>query len=187
MPEPTASTIPDDDLEARLAALEAREAIRQLVARYALALDSRNVADLADLFVSDVRTADGRQGRGALAEWFDGILRPYTTTFHLIGGHVIDLVDADHATGVLYCRPEHEVGDQWIVMPVQYWDRYAREDGRWYFRSRSVHAFYAADVLQNPTAVPGRFNFPGNPLITKADLPERWESWQRFWSTSPTA
>ena len=169
------------DIEARLAALEASEAIRQLVARYAVALDSRNVADLVDLFVDDVRTHDGGTGRDALAAWFDAILRPYTTTFHHLGGHVIDLVDADHATGVLYCRPEHEVGEDWVVMPMQYWDRYERRDGRWYFRSRSVHAFYAADVRDHPAGAPGRFHFPGNPLVTVADLPQRWPSWQSFW------
>lgn len=175
------------DVEARLRALEAREEIRQLVARYALALDSRNIDDLVALFVDDVATGDGRHGRAALADWFDGVLRPYTTTFHLIGNHVIDLVDDDHATGVLYCRPEHEVGDLWVVMPLQYWDRYERRADRWYFRSRSIHAFYAADLLENPSRLPGRFHFPGNPMLSRADLPERWESWQRFWSTAPTA
>jgi ketosteroid isomerase-like protein len=175
------------DNEKRLAALEAREAIRQLAARYALALDSRDVAALVDLFVEDVRSADGGVGRDALAEWFDPILRPYSTTFHLIGNHVIDLVDADHATGVVYCRPEHEVGDQWIVMPMQYWDRYERRADRWYFRSRSVHALYAADVLERPSDVPGRFHFPGNPMLSSADLPERWASWQAFWREGPTS
>jgi SnoaL-like domain len=179
---------PDDrDATVRLLALEAREEIRQLVSRYALALDSRDIATLAGLFVEDVRTADGRQGRAALTDWFDAQMRPFTTTFHLIGNHVIDLVDDDHAEGVVYCRPEHEVGDLWIVMPLQYWDRYERRDGHWFFRSRSVHVFYAADVLENPSNVPGRFHFPGNPMLTKADLPERWESWQRFWGTGPTA
>ncbi len=169
------------DIEARIAAPEAREAIRQLVARYAVAFDSRNVPALVELFVDDVRTHDGGVGRAALAGWFEQILRPYTTTFHLTGGHVIDLLDADHATGVLYCRPEHEVGQEWIMMPMQYWDRYERRDGEWFFRSRSVHPFYAADVHARPTAAPGRFHFPGNPLVTTADLPERWESWREFW------
>jgi hypothetical protein len=170
------------DTNARVAALEAREEIRQLAARYAVALDSRDVRTLVELFVDDVRTADGGVGRDALAAWFDPILRPYGITFHFIGNHVIDLVDDDHATGIVYCRPEHEVGDLWVVMPVQYWDRYERRAGRWYFKSRSVHAFYAADVNENPLAVPGRFHFPGNPLITEADLPERWPSWREFWA-----
>ena len=79
----------------RLAKLEAHEQIRQLAARYALALDSRDVATLVSLFVDDVQTGDGRVGREALAEWFDPILRPYRTTFHIIGNHIIDLVDED--------------------------------------------------------------------------------------------
>jgi hypothetical protein len=175
------------DLEQRLATLEAYEQIRQLAAQYALALDRRDVPALAELFVDDVQVGDGRTGRSALAEWFTEILRPYTVTFHLIGNHVIDLDPAnpDAATGVVYCRPEHEVGALWIVMPMQYWDRYERRDEQWYFRSRSVHAFYAADVLENPATVPGRFHFPGNPLLSRADLPERWPSWQAFWAGEP--
>jgi hypothetical protein len=174
------------DLESRLLALEAREQIRQLVARYALALDSRNIPDLVALFIEDVNSGDGRVGRDALADWFDTTLRPFTTTFHLIGNHIIELVDQDHATGVLYCRPEHEVGEQWIIMPLQYWDRYERREGQWYFKSRSIHPFYAADVLQNPADLPGRFNFPGNPMLNTSELPERWASWQEFWQGSPT-
>jgi ketosteroid isomerase-like protein len=171
-----------DDLEARITRLEAIEEIRQLVARYALALDQRDVRAMVELFVDDVQTGDGRVGREALAEWFDPILRPYATTFHLIGNHVIDFDDEEHASGVVYCRPEHEVGDLWVVMPMQYWDRYERRDGHWYFKSRNPKVFYAADVLEHPLQVEGRFNFPGNPLITRAELPGRWETWQTFWA-----
>lgn len=170
------------DVENRLSKLEAHEAIRQLAARYALALDQRNVGTLVSLFKPDVRTGDGRVGREALAEWFDPVLRPYRTTFHLIGNHIIDLVDDDHATGVVYCRPEHEVGDLWVVMPMQYWDRYERVDGVWYFASRAPKVFYAADVLEHPLQVQDRFHFPDNPMITGVELPERWSTWQEFWS-----
>ena len=170
------------EVESRLLRLEAHEEIRQLAARYAAALDRRDVPAMVELFVEDVNIGNGQTGREALATWFDEILRPYKTTFHLIGNHVIDVVDDAHATGVVYCRPEHEVGDEWIVMPMQYWDRYEREaDGRWRFRSRAPKVFYAADVLQHPLQVEGRFHFPGNPMITKAELPEKWESWRRFW------
>jgi hypothetical protein len=177
----TAESVP----EARLGALEAYEQIRQLAARHALALDSRDMDALTGLFVEDVRIAGGGAGRAALAESLDPVLRQFTTTFHLIGNHIIDLVDEDHATGIVYCRPEYEVGDLWIVMPLQYWDRYERRDGTWYFTSRSMHAFYAADVMENPATLPGRFHFPGTPLLEQADLPQRWESWQRFWAAGP--
>jgi hypothetical protein len=169
------------DLDARIQRLEDTEQIRQLVARYSLALDSRNVDMLASLFVADVETHGGKVGRQALAEWFDPVLRPYRTTFHLVGNHIIDFVDDDHATGSVYCRPEHEVDDLWVVMPVIYDDRYERQDGHWYFRSRRPHAFYAADVNESPMQVEDRFNFPGNPFINRATLPERWDSWMAFW------
>ncbi len=173
--------MPDDDLARRIDRLEAVEEIRQLVSRYALALDSRDVTTLVSLFVEDVQTGAGGHGRAALAAWFDPILRPYATTFHLIGNHVVDFVDEDHATGVVYCRPEHEVGDLWIVMPMQYWDRYERRDGHWYFLSRRPVVFYAADVLEHPLRVTDRFHFPDNPMITRAELPEKWASWRAFW------
>ena len=172
----------DDALARRVERLEAIDEIRQLAARYALALDSRDVATLVSLFVEDVSTGEGRTGREALAEWFDPILRPYEITFHLIGNHVIDFDGDDHASGVVYCRPEHEVGDLWVVMPMQYWDRYERRDGRWYFKSRRPVVFYAADVLEHPLRVQDRFHFPGNPMITRAELPEKWASWHAFWS-----
>ena len=172
----------ESDLARRIERLEATEAIRQLAARYALALDSRDVQTLASLFVPDVETGDGRVGREALAEWFDPILRPYATTFHLIGNHIIDLVDDDHATGVVYCRPEHEVGDLWVVMPMQYWDRYERRDGEWWFKSRKPVVFYAADILEHPLRVPDRFNFPNNPMLDRAELPEKWVTWREFWA-----
>ncbi len=81
---------------------EAYEAIRQLASRYAAALDRRDMEAVAALFVPDVTVGNGETGRTALARFFDRTMRPYGVTFHLIGNHVIDLVDEDHATGVVY-------------------------------------------------------------------------------------
>src|SRR5438445_2447880 len=78
------------ELQRKIDRLDSIEQIRQLVSRYALALDSRDVPALVDLFVEDVQVGRGQQGRDALAAWFDPILRPYRTTFHLIGNHIID-------------------------------------------------------------------------------------------------
>jgi ketosteroid isomerase-like protein len=177
----------DGDLDKRVRRLEAVEEIRQLVARYALALDSRDVDALAGLFVDDVTTHDGGVGRQALSEWFDSILRHFTTTFHLVGNHVIDFVDDSHATGMVYCRPEHEVGSLWIVMPLVYRDRYERRGDHWWFKSRRPSAFYAADVLAHPLDAEGRFHFPDNPFVTRAELPEKWDSWREFWARATEA
>ena len=39
--------------------------------------------------------------------------------------------------------------------------------------------FYAADILEHPLRVPDRFNFPGNPMLDRAELPEKWETLAR--------
>ena len=51
--------------------LLAYEEIRQLAARYALALDSRNLDDLVALFVDDVQVGRETFGRAALRAEFD--------------------------------------------------------------------------------------------------------------------
>jgi hypothetical protein len=175
----------ESEIDRRIRELEAYEQIRQLAARYALALDSRDIDELVMLFVEDVEVPDGETGRAALGAWFSTVLKSFNVTFHLIGNHIIDLIDDDHAIGTLYCRAEHEVGESWIVMPMQYWDQYEFRDGTWYISSRTAHAFYAADIMENPTDVPGRFHFPGSPVLTAADLPERWDTWRRFWAADP--
>jgi hypothetical protein len=171
----------DDDLAHRIGRLEALEEIRQLAARYALALDSRDVVTLVSLFVEDVETGDGRSGRAALAEWFDPVLRPYAITFHLIGNHVIDFVDDDHATGIVYCRGEIQEGGRWIVQAIQYRDDYERRGGHWYFVRRKHLLWYGRDVGQSPLGLPPA-NWPDNSTGT-GELPQIWPTWRAFWAT----
>jgi len=86
--------------------------IGQLPSQYAFAVDSRNLDDLVALYVDDVTRPDmDGSGRHALREHFEPVLRSYYRTMHQMLGHQIDLVDADHATGKVYCRAEHEIGD----------------------------------------------------------------------------
>lgn len=180
-----------DELEARVRRLEAIEEIRQLVARFSLAVDQRDVASLVALFVDDVVTPGGGVGRDALAAWVDPVLRSFGMSFHLVGAHVIDLVDDDHATGVAFARPEAAVGDRWVVAPLQFWDRYERRDGRWWFASREAHAFSVTDTGVDPHSVPGRFSLSSDEVLATsafshagragADLPERWGTWRRYW------
>src|SRR5687768_11196185 len=98
-----------------IARLTAYEEIRQLVARYALAVDSRDLELLVSLFADDVRVGRDRTGRTALREFFDASLREVGITILNVGTHIIDLDNADHARGIAYCRGEVEVGDEWVV------------------------------------------------------------------------
>ena len=51
------------DILARLDRIESRDEIRQLISKYSLALDMRDMDALANLFPDDVKVGDGRSGR----------------------------------------------------------------------------------------------------------------------------
>lgn len=166
-------------LPARVERLESIEAIRTLLARHALAVDQRDLETLVSLYVPEVAVEGGGVGRDALAEWFRSVLAGYGATFHFLGQHLIDVVDADHATGVISARPEYEVNGRWLVMAAQYWDRYERRDGAWLLARRETHAFYAADIAEHPLRLPGRTSFPPEVHRATIDLPERFPTWRQ--------
>jgi ketosteroid isomerase-like protein len=166
------------DIERRIDRLESRDAIRQLVSRYAQLIDARDIDELVELFVDDVRVTRTMRGRQAMHGLITGVCRQFTTSIHFVGNHVIDFADDDHAGGVVYCRAEHEVGDRWIVMAIQYWDRYERRTGQWYFEGRRVKHWYSVDLLDRPSG-PSKTRW--NPLGTTESIPGDYPSWARFW------
>ncbi|OWY60028.1 hypothetical protein B7486_71410, partial [cyanobacterium TDX16] len=100
--------------------LVAHEEIRQLAARYAVAIDSRDLDALVALFVPDVQVGAHVQGREALRGFFDRTLRDVGVTVLHLGGHVIELDDAEHAQGTVYCRGGIQHGDRWIEQAIAY-------------------------------------------------------------------
>jgi ketosteroid isomerase-like protein len=160
--------------------LLALEAIRQLVARYAVAVDSRDLDTLVGLFVADVRVGGGATGREALRASFDDSLRAIGVSILDVGTHVIDLVGPDDATGTVYCKAEVQDGDRWIHQAIAYEDRYRRDDGVWFFVRRVHRLFYGAEVGVNPLGLPPA-DWPAH-HDGRGTLPEAWASWGRFWS-----
>jgi len=170
-----------DDLASRLDRLESFEAIRQLVSRYGILIDSRDLDALTALFVDDVRVTRATRGHPALRAHLEQLCRQFTTSIHFIGNHTIDFSDDDHAEGVVYSKVEHEYGEQWIVMAIQYWDRYERRQGRWQFTGRKVNHWYAVDSLERPTG-PDKTRWPVTGAHT---IPDAYESWRRYWAEGP--
>ena len=166
--------------EARLERLESTEAIRQLVARYALATDSRDLDALVGLFVDDVRVGEVERGREALRTFFDRSLRDVGVTILFAGNHVIDFDDDDHARGVVYCRGEIQVDDRWVIQAIQYRDTYERRDGAWYFFRRKHLLWYGAELGDSPLGLPPA-NWPEH-HTGKGELPEAWDTWRAFWA-----
>ena len=154
------------------------EAIRQLAAHYTVALDSRDLDALVDLFVDDVRVGADRHGREALRATVEASLRGIGISILNVGTHAIDLVGDDRATGVVYCKGEIQDGDRWIHQAIAYFDTYEKRAGRWYFVRRVHELFYGADVGANPLGL-APANWPEH-HVGRGTLPERWDTWRRF-------
>lgn len=158
--------------------LLAYEEIRQLAARYALAVDSRDLDALCALFVDDVRVTRDASGREALRASFADQLRPLGVTILNVGTHVIDLLDEDHATGHVYCKGEIQEGPRWIHQAILYRDVYERRGGTWYFVRRRHDLWYGANVGANPAGLPPA-NWPER-SYGSGTVPSLWKTWQDF-------
>jgi len=168
-------------LEDRIDRLESLDAIRQLPAKYSLALDMRDMDAMVSLFPSDVRVGKDASGRQALRAYMDRTLRsPFTGTSHHIGGHVIEFDDPDHAHGVVYSKNEHETGDEWVIMQMMYVDDYVRQDGRWYFARRLPLYWYATD-LNKPPIGDNKMRWPGTDWV-EGNFHKLFPSYAEFWA-----
>ncbi|SFU14063.1 nuclear transport factor 2 family protein [Pseudomonas marincola] len=174
----------NDTLIQRLDRLESLEAIRQLVGKYALSLDMRDLDAHVNLFAADIRVGREKTGRAHLKAWVDDTLRhQFTGTSHHIGQHIIEFVDADHAIGVVYSKNEHEAGAEWVIMQMLYWDDYERIDGQWFFRRRLPCYWYATD-LNKPAIGDMKMRWPGHAPY-HGTFHELFPSWKAFWANSP--
>jgi hypothetical protein len=133
--------------------LEARESIRDLVARYNASGDSGRVEQVLELFAEDAVMETGQDGAslskytglaeirtiftGAADRWggeakdrgAPGYVRHNVSTLQ------IDLIDEEHAKGYCYFTVLMAHGvDHW----GRYFDRYAKVDGAWKFTHRVV-------------------------------------------------
>lgn len=167
-------------LEARIDRLESLDAIRQLAAKYSLALDMRDMDAMVNLFEENVRVGKDARGRQALRAYMDGTLRsPFTGTSHHIGGHIIEFDDPDHAHGICYSKNEHETGDEWVIMQMMYADNYVRMDGRWYFARRLPLYWYATD-LNKPPIGDNKMRWPGTEWV-EGNFHKLFPSFAEFW------
>jgi len=170
-----------DSLEQRIDRLESIDQIRQLAAKYSLALDMRDADAWVGLFPEDVKVGGGKQGRAALRAWFDDTMRrQFDGTSHHIGGHIIEFDDPDHAQGVMYSKNEHECGNEWVIMQMMYVDRYERTAGRWFFRKRLPLYWYATD-LNKPPIGQRKMRWPGEAPY-EGGYHDYFPSWKTFWA-----
>jgi ketosteroid isomerase-like protein len=167
---------PPPDGVSTLDRLLAYEEIRQLVNRYALAVNMRDLDALVELFVDDVSVGDGRHGRQALADLFRLRSGDAEVDVLEVTTQVTDLIDADHATGTVYSRCEMGSPGRWTRQSIAYEDVYERRGGTWYFVSRAHLLFYGLEVPERPLDQPPA-RWPHSP-VGRGTVPYDWPSWQ---------
>jgi ketosteroid isomerase-like protein len=124
--------------------LAAREAIRDLVARYNASGDAGRLDPLLELFAEDALLevpGASLRGRGEIRAFFEGVVRGeggrrrVAHLRHFTATHQIDLEGPDRARGRCYYLVLTEAGlDHW----GRYLDEYRRSGERWLFARRSV-------------------------------------------------
>jgi ketosteroid isomerase-like protein len=160
----------------------ARDEIRQLAYRYALAIDSRDVDLLVSLFVPDVRVGRDRSGHQVLRESWLESLGAIGVSILFVGNHLIDFEDPAHAIGGVYCRGQIQDGERWIEQAIHYRDRYEKRDGSWLFVRRVHRLWYGVETAERPLdQAPA--NWPEH-HAGRGTLPEEWPTWAAFWKRS---
>lgn len=162
-----------------LARLVAHDAIRMLVSRYAVAVDTRDLDTLVSLFVPDVQVGRHEVGPDALRTSFEQSLSAIGVSILQVGTHVIDLTGADHATGVQYSSGQVAEGDRWIHQAIVYRDTYERRSGEWLFVRRVHELFHGVDAWcnpldQDPAEWPRR-------SVGRGTAPGSFPTWVSFW------
>lgn len=157
--------------------LVAYEQIRQLAARYALAVNMRDFDALVELFIDDVRVGAGQNGREALKGTFSRHVEAEVDILE-VTTHVINLQDRTRATGTVYSRCEMGGPALWEHQLIAYDDLYECRQGTWYFVSRDHQLFYGADTGQRPLAQPPA-HWPRS-RTGRGSLPYTWPTWQKW-------
>lgn len=123
--------------------------LRDLVDRYADAVDRRDADGLLSLFTAGGRLTMQSDGGPVESEWsgpevtrsLDAVAG-YHRTFHHIGGAVFDLSAEDRATGRVVCLAHHydrtANGPVDLVMMIRYHDVYLRGADGWLIEERRV-------------------------------------------------
>jgi ketosteroid isomerase-like protein len=175
-----------EPLEARVRRLEDRLALRELVARYALAIDDRDIDAIAAMFTADgrFRSRDGvmdASGREAVIEQFRGRFGALGPTNHIAHDQICTFsADGDSASGIATSHAELWRNGRAFVTALRYDDQYRREEGRWRFADRLLSFFYYLPVDEYAAGL-------GNPLRMRAygdarpaDYPEPLPSWRLY-------
>lgn len=179
-------------LERRLGRLEARAAIRELVALYCFTIDARDIEGIGQCFTrgGGFRSLDGVMnavGREAVVAQFHGRFAVLGPSNHFTHDHLIefDESDAQQATGIVNSHAEVVRNDEPMLASLRYHDEYRFEDGRWRFHVRTLSFFYYLRPADYREAMGGTLRNRAYAAPQAADFPESLATWQDYYRNRP--
>lgn len=181
-----------DALKVAVEELRSREAIRTLIARYGFVIDDRDMPGIASLFTENAYfgSADGvmgAHGRDAIVEQFRQRFAVLGMSNHFTHDHVVDFVDAHHATGLVNSHAEVFRNGSAMLAALRYEDRYERAgDGAWKFASRHLRFGYYLPVKDYADQLGNVMRMCAYEAPAAADWPERTETFQAYVAAAKT-
>lgn len=173
-------------LEKRIRALEDRAELRELIARYCIAVDDRDIDALTALFTPDAcfRSVDGVMnalGREAVIEQFRGRFAALKATNHIAHDQILELgSDTDEAAGLVSSHAEVSRNGRTLVAALRYRDRYRRHGGRWRFAERALSFLYYLPVEEYAEGLGSRLRMRAYGDQRPADYPESLPTWRSY-------
>jgi ketosteroid isomerase-like protein len=173
-------------VEQRLRRLEDRAQLRELVARYGIAIDDRDIEVIADLFTADgrFRSQDGvmdARGRAAVLEQFRGRFAALKATNHIAHDQILTFgEDPDSADGLVTSHAEVWRNGRALIAALRYRDTYRREEGRWRFADRLLSFLYYLPVDEYAEGLGSRLRMRAYGDQRAADYPEGTPSWSLY-------
>lgn len=175
-------------LEARIRRIEDRTELAELIARYSLVMDNRDMEGMPALFTPDVviRSQDGvmnSRGREAAIEMFRGRFTVLGQSNHFSHDKIFTFDDAkpDEARGLVLAHAEMNRKGMAMVAAIRYHDRYRRHEGAWRFAERELSFMYYVAAAEYVDALgPGvATRMRAYDVPRQADWPENLPTWQK--------
>lgn len=177
----------DSTLELRLTRLEAKDNIRELVARYGLVIDDHDLPGIARLFTADAEfcSRDGvlqARGRDAIIEQFVGRFKVLGISNHFTHDHVIALAEGvpESATGLVTSHAEVWRNGKALLCAMRYHDSYRLDGGGWRFQRRELAFLYYLPVDEYAEGLGSSLRQRAYGDQRAADYPEALPGWRDY-------
>lgn len=164
-------------IEERVARVEDRLAIRELISRYNMSIDDRDLKAVGSMFTGDAffGSIDGAMG----ARTPQGIVDQFKERFSVLGAtnhfthdQVITFESPTRARGLVASHAEVWRKEKAMITALRYADVYEKADGVWRFAERRLSFMYYVNVEDYSTVLGVRDRNRAGDTPKPADWPE---------------